>query len=407
MIRKALALTLLLAACTPATPPAAPRADTAAQIHTRILTLDTHLDTPVHFDRPGWSIAQRHDFATDLSSVDLPRMRAGGLDGGFFVIYTPQGPLTATGYADALAFARRRQDAIARVVRDNAGTMAFATTADDAARIAATGKRIVYQSIENSYPLGEDLALLDEFYRRGVRLAGPVHNGGNQFGDSASGGTARWGGLSPLGRRWVERMNRLGMVIDASHASDAAFDQLLALSATPIILSHSGPRSIYDHPRNLDDARLTALAAKGGVMQINSVFLTRFNLTPARSALYDRQDRWEQFTPAQQRQLADDWAALDRTETLNDATFEMFMGSLLHCLRLVGADHCGIGADWDGGGGVKGMEDVASLPRITAALIAAGYDERAIAKIWSGNVLRVLRAAEVEAARERGATGGR
>lgn len=393
-------LLLALAACAPASAPeqAAPSNDPAA-VHERILTLDTHLDTPVHFNRPGWSIAERHSFASDLSSVDLPRMREGGLDGGWWVVYTPQGPLTEAGYADALAFARRRADAIHRVVRENADTMAIALTAGDAARIAATGKRVVYLSIENSYPIGEDLSLLQAFYDRGVRMIGIVHNGGNQFADSASGGTARWGGLSPLGRRWVAEMNRLGMVIDASHASDEALDQLIALSTTPIMLSHSGPRAIYDHPRNLDDMRMRALAAKGGVMQINSVFLTRFNLTPARSALYDRQDRIETMTPAEQRQLADDWATLDRSETLNDATFEMYMASLRHCLALIGWEHCGIGADWDGGGGVRGMEDVTALPRITAALIDLGYDEAKIQRIWGYNALRVLRAAELQAGR--------
>lgn len=390
---------LMLSSCAPTgtAQPAAPVKDPAA-IHARILTLDTHLDTPVHFDRPGWHIADRHNFATDLSNVDLPRMREGGLDGGFWVIYTPQGPLTEAGYADALAFARRRADAIHRVVRENADAMEIALTAGDAARIAATGKRVVYLSIENSYPLGDDLSLLQEFYDRGVRMVGIVHNGGNQFADAAS-GTPRWHGLSPLGRRWVAEMNRLGMVIDASHASDETLDQLLALSTTPIMLSHSGPKAIYDHPRNLDDQRMRALAAKGGVMQINSVFLTRFNLTPARSALYDRQDHMDRMTPAQQRQLADDWAALDRTETLNDATFDMFMASMQHCLALIGWEHCGVGADWDGGGGVRGMEDVAQLPKVTAALLRLGYSEANIQRIWGYNALRVLRAAEIAAGR--------
>ncbi|MFM6853852.1 MAG: dipeptidase [Sphingopyxis sp.] len=384
-----------LAGCTPsATPAPSAPSNSAAAIHDRTLTLDTHLDTPEHFDRPGWSIADRHSFATDMSSVDLPRMRDGGLDGGFFVIYTPQGPLTGAGYADALAFARRRADAIARVVAANSGAMAFATTARQARAIAATGKRVVLQSIENSYPLGEDLSLLGEFYRRGVRMAGPVHNGGNQFGDSASGGTARWGGLSPLGRQWVAEMNRLGMVIDGSHASDAALDQMLALSTAPIILSHSGVKSVFDHPRNITDAQLRALAAKGGVMQVNSVFLGRFNLTPARSALYDRQDHWASMSPADQRQLAADWAALDQRETLNNGDFDRFMAALQHCLTVAGVDHCGVGADWDGGGGVAGMADITQLPRITEALLAAGYSPADISKIWSGNAMRVLSAAQ-------------
>lgn len=402
MRRAAAVLALALAACSasPAPEPAALASDPAA-VHDRILTLDSHLDTPVHFNRPGWNFAERHSFATDLSHVDIPRMRQGGLDGGFFVVYTPQGPLTPAGFTAAAAHAERRLAGIERVLRDHGDALALATRADDAARIAATGKRFVYLAVENSYALGDSVAGLAGWHARGVRIAGPVHNRGNQFADSA-GGPVRWNGLSPLGRQWVAEMNRLGMVIDASHASDAALEQMIALSATPVILSHSGPKAAYDHPRNIDDRLLRLLAAKGGVMQINSVFLARYNVTPARSALMTRMAGWDDLSPAQQRMIADDWAALDRSEILQDADFAMFMASLLHCLRIAGVDHCGIGADWDGGGGVRGMEDVAALPRITAALLAAGYAEADVEKIWSGNALRLLRAAGEYAARPAG-----
>jgi membrane dipeptidase len=304
--------------------------------------------------------------------------------------------VTATGYADALTHARKRLAAIRNLVAENPDTMAIALTAADAPRIAATGKRVVYISMENSAPLGEDLALLREFYAGGVRMAGIVHSATNQFADSAT-GARRWGGLSPLGRQWVAEMNRLGMVIDASHASDEAFDQMLALSSAPIILSHSGPKSTFDHPRNLDRARMKALAAKGGVMQINSVYLAKFNLTPARNALFDRMDARATMTPQQQRKVADDWAALDRTEALQDADFDDFMASMTTCLKLVGWQHCGVGADWDGGGGVAGFADIDALPKITAALLKTGYDEHRIAAIWGQNALRVMRAAEQKA----------
>ncbi len=394
-------MALTLAACSPSpAPQAAPPANTPAALHERILTLDTHLDTPVHFNRPGWSIADAHAFDTDLSHVDLPRMREGGLDGGWWVVYTPQeGELDASGHATALAFARHRLDAIHRVVRENSGAMEIALTADDAPRIAASGKRVVFISMENSYPIGEDVALMADFYRHGVRMAGPVHNRGNVLADSA-GGPVRHNGLSALGRAWVAEMNRLGMVIDVSHSSDATFDQILELSTEPVIASHSGPKAIYEHHRNLDDARIRALAANGGVLQINSVFLNRFNVSPARSALYDRMDNWETMTPAQQRAIADDWRALTASgDVIQDADFNRFMASLLHCLRLVGGDHCGIGADWDGGGGVRGMEDVRALPMITAQLMAMNYTEPQIAAIWGGNALRVMRAADARSRR--------
>lgn len=385
---------LLCTACA-APVPDAPRQGpaTSAQVHARLLTLDTHLDTPVHFGRPGWSIAARHSKADDMTQVDLPRMREGGLDGGFWVIFTEQGPLTSAGYAAARAYALKRSDEIAATVARNRGAMQLATRAEEAPAIARSGKRIVYQSIENSYPLGEDLSLLAEFHRRGVRMAGPVHSKDNQFADSTT-GARRWGGLSPLGRRWVAEMNRLGMIIDASHASDAAFDQMLALSRTPLILSHSGPKAAFEHPRNLDDGRIKALAAKGGVIHVNSIFLAPFNNSPERDALWARQDRMTEMTPAEQKALAADFAALDARAPLQFADFDKFMASLLHLLKLVGPDHVGIGADWDGGGGVAGMDDVAALPRITERLLAAGYSEADCARIWSGNVLRLLKAAD-------------
>ncbi|QHL89705.1 membrane dipeptidase [Sphingomonas changnyeongensis] len=390
----AFALTACAAADMPAAAPAENPARDARALHMRLLALDTHLDTPVNLGRPGWRIADRHDYASDLSQVDLPRMAEGGLDGGFFVIYTEQGPLDAAGYARAADHAWTRVRQIRAMVDGSGGRMALATSAAEIERQAARGRIVVLQSIENSYPLGDSVAALADFHRAGVRLAGPVHNGDNQFADAASGGRSRHGGLSALGRQWVAEMNRLGMVIDASHASDAAFDQMLALSRAPIILSHSGPRAVFDHPRNLDDQRLKALAARGGVVFVNSIFLAPVDRSPARQALWAKREAMDRMDPAEQRAVALEWAALDRLQPYNPATFDQFMASLLHCLKLVGPDHVGIGADWDGGGGVTGMIDVAALPRITAALRAAGYSDADIKKVWSGNLLRVMRAAE-------------
>ncbi len=397
-------VSLALAACSPSPAPesAAPSARPSA-VHSRTLTLDTHLDTPVLFERQGWDFAERHSWATDLSHVDLPRMAAGGaLDGGFFVIYTPQGELTPAGFAAARSRAQRRLLAIQRVLAANAQNVTLATSAADAARIDRSGRRVAFLSVENSYPLGDDIAGvrsgLADWYRAGVRMAGPVHNGGNQFGDSA--GTQRLGGLSQLGRRWVEEMNRLGLIIDGSHSSDDTLRQMMALSTTPVILSHSGFKAIFDHRRNIDDALAREVAAQGGVIHINSVFLSRYNATPARNALSERMEAMDRMTPAEQRALAAEWAALDRTERVNEGDFALYMRALLHCLNVVGVDHCGIGADWDGGGGLRDMEDIEANPRITAALITAGYSAADIEKIWSGNILRVLRAVEAERNRQ-------
>jgi membrane dipeptidase len=355
-----------------------------------LIALDTHLDTPEHFGRPGWDIMKRHSFADDLSQVDYPRMVEGRLDGGFFALYTPQGPLTDTGYQHARDYALVREVHIREMVARHPDKFELAFAADDAARIKKAGKRIVFQSIENSYPMGEDLSLFDTFYKLGVRLAGPVHFLNNQFADSAT-DKPHWYGLSPLGRDWVKAANRLGVIIDASHASDDVFDQLLQLSKTPIILSHSGVKAVFDHPRNLDDERLKKLAAAGGVIQINSVYLSSaMSQNPASAKI----DAMESLSPAEQKKVIADYNAYERAHPSKRASFDIYMQALLHALKVAGVDHVGIGCDWDGGGGVIGMEDIASLPKITAALKKAGYSDADIAKIWGGNVLRVMRAVE-------------
>lgn len=363
-------------------------------IHDQMLVLDTHLDTPALFEREGWRFGDYHQVDWDTSQVDLPRMEAGGLDGGFFAIYTESGPLTAEGYAAARDHALQRAAAIQRVVAAYPDTLAFATTADDAARIAGSGRRVVYQSIENSYPLGTDVSLLQTFYALGVRMAGPVHFKTNQFADSST-DKPRWHGLSKLGRQWVVEMNRLGMIIDASHSSDDVFDQLLTLSKTPIILSHSGPKAIFDHPRNIDDARMRKLAASGGVMQIYSVHLLPSDNPPGAEDIFKRQEAWATLSAAERRKLLADKAVVD-ARAKPPATFDMFMASLLHAIQVMGVDHVGLGADWDGGGGVIGMEDIAALPRISARLRREGLSEADVAKVMGGNLLRVMR--QVQAA---------
>ena len=365
-------------------------------LHRKLLTLDTHLDTPVHFSRAGWSFGDRHSYADDLAQLDIPRMADGNLDGGFFVIFTNQGPLTPEGYSAARDFAFKRSDEIDVTVARFDDRIAPARNAANAARIDAAGKLIAFKSIENSYPLGEDLGLLGEFYRRGVRLAGPVHSSSNQFADSAT-DKPRWNGLSPLGVRWVAEMNRLGMVIDASHASDAAFDQMLALSKTPLLLSHSGSRTVFDHPRNIDDARIRKLAAAGGAICFTTIYLTDLNMTPERAEVFGKHDEISQMSLTEQADLTHRTRALDTREPMWSTDFEKFMAGLLHVIEVAGVDHVCFGADWDGGGGIAGLDDITGHPKITARLKAAGYSNADLAKMWSGNVLRILAAAEANA----------
>jgi membrane dipeptidase len=384
-----------------AIPASAQQPDVGAQdrlAHERMLVLDTHLDTPTRFDDGRWDFAERHRYDWDGSQVDLPRMAEGGLDGGFFVIYTRQGELTPAGYAGARDAALVRAAAIHRVIGENRDRMELALTAADAERLHREGRRIAFLSIENSWPLGEDLTLLATFHRLGVRMAGPVHSRTNQFADSAT-GEARWNGLSPLGRQWLAEMNRLGMVIDVSHSSDAAFDQLLALSRTPVVASHSGPRAIHVHARNLDDERMRRLARAGGVMFMNSIFLVAHDTSDERTAIEERQARWHLLNPEERRRLLADKAALDAQRPYTTADFDLFMRGLMHAIAVMGVDHVGLGADWDGGGGVIGMEDVAALPRITARLRREGMREADIAKIMGGNLIRVLRQVQAGAQR--------
>ncbi|WP_407673027.1 dipeptidase [Novosphingobium beihaiensis] len=374
------------------------------QMQHDMITLDTHLDTPETVDRPGWSIMDWHDVRKDYSQVDLPRMKAGQFDGGFWAIFTPQGPLDAASYAKVRDFAVMRGMSIRLMVASHPDQFGLALKADDAARIHAEGKRIVFMSIENAYPLGEDVSMLKLFYKMGVRETGFAHFKNNQFADSSTDPDGpKWHGLSPLGLKLLAEANKLGMIIDASHSSDEVLDQLIAKSTTPVVLSHSGCKAVFDHPRNVDDKRLRALAAKGGVIQINSYgsYLRATKPNPERlkamRALYEQMRDNADMTPAQQEALNAKRRAIDIQYPETDKpTFDDFMKHLLHALKVVGPDHVGIGMDWDGGGGVVGLEDVSGLPKITAALLKAGYTKDDIAKIWGGNILRVMR--QVEAA---------
>ena len=382
--------------------PLAAETDPAKTLHERLICLDTHLDTPANLARPGWDMMQRHTVAADFTQVDYPRMVEGGLDGGFFAIYTPQGPLTPEGMMAARDAALLRAAEIREMVAAHPDKFELAFVAEDAARIAAAKKRIVYQSIENSYPLGDDITLLRGFYKLGVRMLGFIHFKNNQFGDSAT-DKPQWNGLSPKGRDLAALANDLGMVVDASHAADSVFDQLMEISRSPIILSHSGCRAVHDHPRNIDDGRIKKLAANGGTIQINSynAYLIDVPRDPerdkARGALYQKLENLSGMTPAQAaaavKEVADGMKAINARYPQPRASFETYMQHVTHALDLVGSEHVGVGCDWDGGGGVTGMEDVAAIPKITERLVKLGYTESQLAGFWGGNALRVLKAA--------------
>lgn len=390
----AAAILLLLAGC--ATPDTSPMVD---PLHRKLLTLDGHLDTPMHFGRPGWDFGARHAPALEIAQLDLPRMADGNLDGGFFAIFTEQGPLTPEGYAAARAHALARSSLIDTTLARYPARIGVATSADDARRLDAAGKLVAFKSIENSYPLGESVAPLAEFGRQGVRLVGIVHSSNNQFADSST-DEPRWHGLSPLGREWVLEMNRLGMVIDASHASDAALDQMLALSKTPLLLSHSNSRTSFDHPRNLDDERIRKVAAGGGAICASTIYLSALTMSPEREQLFGQTEHMAGMTPAEQAGLIARWRELDTLESMWATTFDQYIASVLHLVQVAGVDHVCMGADFDGGGGFPELDDVSALPRVTARLKAAGLSDDDLAKLWGANLLRVL-----QAAADRGSAG--
>jgi membrane dipeptidase len=403
-LKTVVSITVAISIVSPLYASGPPKGKAARIIHERMLTLDTHLDTPAVVARPGFNILSRNDWRRDFAQVDVPRMVEGGLDGGFWVVFTAQGPRTPEGLAAARDAGLRRLVVIRDMVTASPRLFGLALKAGDAAPIAAQGKRVVFISMENSYPIGKDLTLMKTFYDLGLRMIGPVHFLTNDLADSST-DKAEWNGLSPLGKQFVVEANRLGLILDQSHASDLVLDQMLELSTAPIIASHSGCKTVFDHPRNLDDARLRELAAKGGVIQMNAFgsYLTPLTQTPERiaalAALRTQFGPPAAMTLAQQEAMRAARITLDQTYPESRATFDDFMAHTLHAIKTIGVDHVGIGLDWDGGGGVIGLEDASQVWKITERLLLEGYSEADIQKIWSGNVLRVMRAVEAQAQR--------
>ena len=369
--------------------------------HESIAVFDSHLDTPALFHTAEYSFTERGSFEEDGTHVDLPRMNEGGLDGGFWVIFTRQGPLDEGSYAAARTHGLMRQTAIREFAAKYHEEVALAFSADDVAAILDDGKKVVFQSMENSYPLGTDVSLLEHFYIGGLRMVAPVHFANNQFADSATDINQVYDGLSPLGEDLVREANRLGLVLDGSHASDATVRDMMALSTTPIILSHTGAKAVYDHPRNIDDQLLLELAENGGVIQMNIFggYLEELVPSPERVAALEVLNETYGANPMEMD--AETLAAWNEARMeLNElyprprSTYAKFIEHTFHVLDLIGPDHVGISGDWDGGGGVDGMSDVSMLQKITRDLLAAGYSETDVENIWGGNMMRLVRAAE-------------
>ncbi|SEJ60934.1 membrane dipeptidase [Sphingobium sp. AP50] len=374
----------------------------ARKAHEGMIVLDTHFDTPANLGRPEWNIMDRHVEATDGDQVDLPRMIDGGVDGGFFAIFTASGPRTSEGDRAARDFAIRRGVQIREMIAKHADTFSLAITADDAEAAVKQGKRFVFLSMENGYPFERDISLMSAFRSLGVTMMSPVHTKNNDLADSST-DKPEWNGLSPAGKAYVAEANRLGILIDLSHASDAVVRQTVALSKAPIILSHSGMRGVFDHPRNIPDAEAKLIAEKGGVIQINAfnAYMIATPKIPEREAALKElmagfMSR-ANMSAQERRDLIARRKEIDARWPVPQATFDDLMKHILHAIKLVGIDHIGISGDFDGGGGIEGFRDITDFPKVTAALLKAGYKAEDIAGLWGGNALRVLRAAQVGA----------
>lgn len=387
-----------LAACATA-PDTMSTADNVAMIHDRTLTLDTHIDIPLTYMTEIDPSA-----ATDLQ-VDLPKLAAGKLDSGFWIVYTPQGDMDADGYAAALDIARTRILAIDALVDTHSDDFEKALTAADVRRIVGEGKHAVLVGMENAFPLGPDLSMLDHWADHGVRYVGITHFGNNQFGDSSNphperdGGVGTWGGLSPLGEALVGRLNDHGIMVDVSHTGKLTMMQAADLSRTPIIASHSGVKAVADTARNLDDEQLRKIRDVNGVAQMVALGAYVKLPTPEQQAARDALDAefgdrsgWDQ---AKRDAYTVRRAVI--TAMAPEASVSDFVDHIDHAVKVAGINHVGIASDFDGGGGVDGWHDASETRAVTAELIMRGYDEAEIGKIWGGNLLRVMEAVEAGA----------
>jgi membrane dipeptidase len=418
----------------------------ARRIHERVITLDTHNDIdPSNFTRAC-------NYTMRLTTqVNLPKMKEGGLDVSFMIVYVaqqnaPQVPdaLQQSGYDRAYKAAIAKFDAIHHLTKEIApGDIELALTAADVVRIAGSGKKVAVIGIENAYPVGTDVNRVKEFWDRGGRYMSLAHNGHNQLADSHTGEANNqwsWGGLSPLGRRVIQEMNRWGIMVDVSHPSKGAMMQAIGLSNAPVIASHSGVRAFANVSRNMDDEMLMAMKTNGGVIQmvalsgfvrsdpperVASINALRqeFGLAGGRGGGAGR-GAGSPATPAGPPPcpvegasvaqttagggrggaragidaLAPDRRAdferrlteIDRLSPAAErATVKDFVDEIDYAVKLIGIDHVGISSDFDGGGGVDGWNSAAETFNVTLELVRRGYTEEQIGKIWSGNLLRV------------------
>jgi len=375
----------------------------ARAIHDRVIVIDTHDDISSNFASAASDPGEREG-----RQVTLPKMREGGLDVAFFVVYVGQTERTPENYAEAKAEAMRKFEAIHRLTDEMyPEQIGFAWTPDDVERLHAEGKLAAAIGIENGYSIGTDLSLLEEYHARGARYFGLTHIGHNDLADSSmprenlGDVEEEHGGVSELGARAIAEANRLGLMVDVSHSSKKTTLDATRLSRAPIIASHSAVRELADSPRNLTDEELLAIRDNGGVVQI--VAFDGYVKVPSdekqaaieelrRNAAFDS---WATATPAQRDAYQEARAKID--DRYPGATLSDFVDHIDYAVKLIGIDHVGISSDFDGGGGLIGWKDASETFNVTRELVRRGYSEEEIRKLWGSNLLRVWRQVEAVA----------
>ena len=376
----------------------------ARAIHESVIAIDTHDDISANFATPDSDPGQREG-----RQVTLPKMREGGLDMAFFIVYVGQTERTSENYAAAKERALTLFDAIHRLTDEMyPDEIGFAWTPDDVERLHAEGKLAAAIGIENGYSIGTDLSLMADYHARGARYFGLTHIGHNDLADSSiprenlGDAEEEHGGVSEFGKKAIAEANRLGMMVDVSHASGKMAVQAAGLSKAPIIASHSAVRALADSPRNLTDDELLAIRDNGGVVQV--VAFDGYAKIPSdekQKALRDLRanapfESWSQATPEQRNAYREARAKLN--DEYPGATVDDFVNHIDYAVELIGIDHVGISSDFDGGGGVTGWNDASETFNVTLELVKRGYSEDDIRKMWGGNLLRVWREVESVAA---------
>ena len=371
----------------------------ADRIHHKILTVDTHTDTPMRLMDPGYDPSVRHDPVKDHSKIDFPRMKEGGMDADFFAVFISQGKRTPEGNFKAKQQADAIFDSIYAMLARFPSWVGLATSYKDAWKLKKEGKLAIFIGMENGYPIGNDLSLIKTYYGKGARYITLCHTRNNDICDSST-DTTEFNGLSEFGRNVVKFMNQTGMMVDISHVSDKSFYDVIALSKAPVIASHSCARAICDNPRNMSDDMLRALAKNGGVIQmcILNSYVKKQPKNSARDSVYammrKKYANYNDLSKAEQEKAEKEWDAIDDKYPETLAAVSDVVDHIDHIVKVAGIDHVGIGTDFDGGGGVRDCFDVSQMKNITIELLRRGYSENDIRKIWGGNLFRVMKKVE-------------